>query len=65
VINLSSFIAFHAHRTPDRCALKYGGTDISYAEFDRRIGKVAGWLSRGIGPDNVVAVLGRYHLTEA
>jgi 4-hydroxyacetophenone monooxygenase len=24
VINLSSFIGFHARRTPDRCALKYG-----------------------------------------
>src|SRR4051794_24242477 len=25
MINLSSFIAFHARRTPDRCALKYRG----------------------------------------
>ena len=33
MINLSSFIAFHARRTPDRCALKYRGEDISYAEF--------------------------------
>jgi fatty-acyl-CoA synthase len=58
MINLSSFIAFHARRTPDRCALKYGGEDISYAAFDHRIRKVAGWLvSRGIGPDDVVAVL--------
>jgi len=58
MINLSSFIAFHARRTADRCALKYRGEDISYAQFDRRIGKVAGWLaSRGIGPGDVVAVL--------
>src|SRR6201994_69719 len=58
MINLSSFIAFHARRTPDRCALKYRGEDISYAAFDRRIGKVGGWLaSRGIGPGDVVAVL--------
>ena len=58
MINLSSFIAFHARRTPSRTALKYRGEDISYAEFDRRIGKVAGWLaSRGIGPGDVVAVL--------
>jgi fatty-acyl-CoA synthase len=58
MINLSSFIGFHARRTPDRCALKYRGEDISYAEFDRRIGKVAGWLvSRGIGANDVVAVL--------
>src|SRR5215204_2500305 len=58
MINLSSFIAFHARRTPGRCALKYRGEDISYAEFDRRIGKVAGRLAaRGIGPGDVVAVL--------
>jgi fatty-acyl-CoA synthase len=58
MINLSSFIAFHARRTPDRCALKYRGEDISYAEFDRRIRRVGGWLvSRGIGPGEVVAVL--------
>src|SRR5207245_6665828 len=58
MINLSSFIAFHARRTPDRCALKYRGEDVSYAELDRRIGRVAGWLtSRGIGANDVVAVL--------
>lgn len=58
MINLSSFIAFHARRTPDRCALKYRGEDITYAEFDRRIRQVAGWLAaRGIGPGDVVAVL--------
>src|ERR1700744_6331059 len=58
MINLSSFIAFHARRTPDRGALKYRGEDISYAAFDDRIRKVAGWLaSRGIGADDVVAVL--------
>src|SRR6201989_1230359 len=58
MINLSSFIAFHARRTPDRCAVKYRGEDISYADFDRRIRHVGGWLaSRGIEPGDVVAVL--------
>lgn len=58
MINLSSFIAFHARRTPDRCALKYRGEDVSYAEFDRRIRRVGGWLAaRGIGPGDVVAVV--------
>src|SRR3989440_4872272 len=58
MINLSSFIAFHARRTPDRCALKYRGEDISYAEFDDRIRRLGGWLAaRGIGPGDVVAVL--------
>jgi fatty-acyl-CoA synthase len=58
MINLSSFIAFHARRTPDRCALKYRGEDISYGNFDERVRKVGGWLvSRGIGAGDVVAVL--------
>jgi len=58
MINLSSFIAFHAKQTPDRCALKYRGEDVSYADFDRRIRRVGGWLaSRGIGAGDVVAVV--------
>ena len=58
MINLSSFIAFHARRTPARCALKYRGEDISYAAFDLRIRQVAGWLvTRGIDSNDVVAVL--------
>ena len=58
MINLSSFIAFHARQTPSRCALKYRGEEIAYAEFDERIRIVSGWLaSRGIGADDVVAVL--------
>jgi fatty-acyl-CoA synthase len=58
MINLSSFIAFHARRTRSRCALKYRGQEISYASFDQRLRTVAGWLaSRGVGPDDVVAVL--------
>src|SRR5262245_6481042 len=58
MINLSSFIAFHARRTPDRCALKYRGEDVSYMEFDARIRQVGGWLAaRGIKPGDVVAAL--------
>ncbi len=58
MINLSSFIAFHARRTPDRCALKYRGEDVSYTEFDARIRRVGGWLAGArIGPGDVVAVL--------
>lgn len=58
MINLSSFIAFHAKRTPGRCALKYRGEDITYRQFDERIRLVGGWLAaRGIGPGDVVAVL--------
>jgi fatty-acyl-CoA synthase len=58
MINLSSFIAFHARRTPDRAALKYRGEEVSYAAFDARIGAVGGWLiSRDVKPGDVVAVL--------
>jgi fatty-acyl-CoA synthase len=58
MINLSSFIAFHAKRTPDRAALKYRGEQITYATFDERIRKVGGWLAaRGVGRGDVVAVL--------
>ena len=45
MVNLSSFIAFHARRTPHRCALKYRGEDISHAAFDARVGKLGGWLA--------------------
>ena len=49
MINLSSFIAFHARRTQDRCALKYRGEDVSYAEFDGRTRRVAdGDVSGGL-----------------
>jgi fatty-acyl-CoA synthase len=58
MINLSSFIAFHARRTPDRPALTWHGETISYAGFDMRLRRVAGWLaSQGIRPGDVVAVL--------
>ena len=58
MINLSSFIAFHARQTPQRCALKYRSEEITYAAFNRRIQIVGGWLaSREIGTDDVVAVL--------
>ena len=60
MINLSSFIAFHARQRPGRCALKYRGKEISYAEFDERIRVVGGWLtSRGIGANDVIAVVMR------
>jgi len=55
---LSSFIRFHAQRTPDRVALLYAGERIGYAELARRIETSAGWLAaRGVGPGDVVALL--------
>ena len=58
MINLSSFIRFHASRTPDRVALVYGKSRVTYAEFLDRIERTAGWLvSQSVGADDVVAVL--------
>ncbi|MGH6707388.1 MAG: AMP-binding protein [Bradyrhizobium sp.] len=58
MINLSSFVSLHARRSPTRCALKYRGAEVSYADFNDRIAVVAGWLTaQGIGPDDVVAML--------
>ncbi len=57
MVNLSSFIRYHASRTPDRLAIVFKDQRITYAEFLRRIETTAGFLSaRGIRPDDVVAV---------
>jgi fatty-acyl-CoA synthase len=58
VISLSSFIRFHARRTPQRPAIHYAAATITYAELYRRIETTAGWLAaRGIRPGDVVALL--------
>src|ERR1043166_9543545 len=58
MIALSSFVRFHAVRSPDRPAVAYAGAHISYAELMRRIESAAGWLAaRGIGPGHAVALL--------
>lgn len=58
MLNLTSFIRFHAKRTPDRTAIVYGDTRVSYAALRDRIETTAGMLAaRGIGPDDIVAVL--------
>ena len=58
MIALSSFVRFHAARSPERPALAYAGERASYAELMRRIESAAGWLAaRGIGPGSVVALL--------
>lgn len=58
MINLTSFIAYHAKSSPDRQALLYEGQCITYAELLDRAERVAGGLAaRGIGAGDVVAVL--------
>ena len=58
MVALSSFIKYHAQRTPERVALVYGDEHIVFAELMCRIETTAGWLAaRGIGPGDVVALL--------
>ncbi|MCC5988558.1 MAG: AMP-binding protein [Pararhodobacter sp.] len=57
MINLSAFVRFHAERTPERIAIVYEDTRISFSELWERVGRLSGWLSaRGIGEGDVVAV---------
>ena len=58
MINLSSFIRYHATHTPERLAIVYKNRRIGFAEFYQRIEKAAGYLAaRGIGPNDVIAVM--------
>lgn len=58
MINLSSFIRFHAQRTPHAPAIHFEGQTTDYTTLYARIVRTAGWLvHQGIGPDDVVAVL--------
>src|SRR5262247_1881484 len=58
MVALSSFIQFHARRTPERVALIYQDDRITYADLMHRIATTAGWLAaRCIGPGDVVALL--------
>ncbi len=58
MVNLSSFIRYHASRTPNRLAIVFKDQRLTYAEFLRRIEVTAGLLRAcGIGPDAVVAVI--------
>src|SRR6516165_9596016 len=58
MVNLSSFIRYHARRTPQKVAVIYQDERVTFAELLARIETMAGYLAaRGIGPDDVVAVL--------
>jgi acyl-CoA synthetase (AMP-forming)/AMP-acid ligase II len=58
MLNLTSFIRFHARRTPDAIAIIYGETRLGYAALQARIEKTAGLLAaRGIGAGDIVAVV--------
>ena len=58
MINLSSFVRFHALRDPNRTAIVYDDLRVSYAEFHERILATAGLMAQaGIGPGDAVALL--------
>ncbi len=58
MVNLSSFIRFHATRAPERIAVAFKDQQITFAELLHRIERTAGFLAaQGIGPDDVVAVV--------
>jgi acyl-CoA synthetase (AMP-forming)/AMP-acid ligase II len=58
MMNLSSFIRFHATRTPLRIAVVFKDRHITFVELLHRIEKTAGYLAaQGIRPDDVVAVV--------
>jgi len=57
MVNLSSFIRFHARQSPDKVALVYEDQRVSFAELLARIEKTAGMLAaQGIQAEDVVAV---------
>ena len=57
MVNLSSFIRFHASRTPDRLAVLFKDQRITYAALARRIETTAGFLAaQDIKPGDVVAL---------
>ncbi|QWF84114.1 non-ribosomal peptide synthetase [Amycolatopsis sp. CA-230715] len=54
---LPALFAAQAERTPDRPAVEYGGTAVSYAELDERANRLAHHLiGLGVGPEQVVAL---------
>lgn len=57
MLNLSSFISYHATRAPERTAIIYRNETISYGKFDTRIRRTAAMLNaHGVGEDDVVAL---------
>lgn len=56
MVNLSSFIRFHASRTPERLAVVFKDQRVSYAALQQRIETTAGFLAaQGVKPNDVVA----------
>ena len=57
MINLSSFLRFHAIRWPDRLAIVYGNERLTYGDLFDRMRQLAAFLhEKGVGEGDVVGV---------
>ncbi len=57
MVNISTFIQWHAIRTPERVAVTYEAERVTYSDLDNRIGRMAALLrSKGVAENDVVAV---------
>ena len=58
MLNLSAFVQAHAVRTPDRLAVVYQDQRVTWADFEDRVLRLAGWLAaQGVTEDDIVAVV--------
>ena len=58
MVNLSSFVKYHALNSPERVAISYEGSYLTYQELSYRIERLAGFLlAKDLDPNDVVAVL--------
>ncbi len=58
-MNISGWISHWANWAPDRTALRFEGRSITYAELERRVAGLAGFLAKlGLTPGDRVAYLG-------
>lgn len=57
MVNLSSFLRFHAIRSPDRLAIVYGSERVTYGDLFDRMRQLAAFLhEKGVGEGDVVGV---------
>ncbi len=61
-MDLSQWIERHAAFAPDQTAIRFAGTDVTYADFAKRIARAAAILAElGVRPGDAVAFLGLNH----
>lgn len=57
MVNLSSFLRYHAAQTPDRLALVFGATRLTYSDLWEKVQAAAGYLhDQGVSEGQTVAV---------